>query len=76
LLDSDAAFDSSNKILDLLAINDVDDVEVEYRESVFTPSAGPALLPSVSNLNTTVDVRGPLIPALGLFIATSQRPDA
>ncbi len=75
-LDSDGAFDSSNGILDLLAINDVDDVEVEYRESVYTPSVSPALLHSVSNLNTTVDVRGPLTTALGLFIATSDRQDA
>ncbi|KJA21087.1 hypothetical protein HYPSUDRAFT_203275 [Hypholoma sublateritium FD-334 SS-4] len=75
-LNSDGAFESSNSILNLLAINDINDVEVEYRESVYTPSVGAALLPSVSNLNTTVDVRGPLTPALGLFIATSERPDA
>src|SRR6266702_3957006 len=73
---SDGAFDSRNGILDLLAINDVDDVEVEYRESVYTPSVSPALLHSVSNLNTTVDVRGPLTTARGLFIATSDRQDA
>ncbi|KAJ7925974.1 hypothetical protein B0H13DRAFT_2654136 [Mycena leptocephala] len=39
-------------------------------------SGRPALLRSVSNLNTTVDVRGPLNPALGLPIAPSDRPDA
>ena len=76
LLNSDDAFDSSSGILELLEANGVNDVEVEYRESFYTPSVGPALLPSVSNLNTTVDVRGPLTTALGLFIATSDRPDA
>ncbi|TFK49387.1 hypothetical protein OE88DRAFT_422270 [Heliocybe sulcata] len=75
-LDSDGAFDSSNGILELLATNDVDDVEVEYRESIYTPSVGPALLPSVSNLNATADVRGPLTTALGLFVATPDRQDA
>ena len=34
------AFTSSKDILDLLAINDITDVEVEYRESVYTPSGG------------------------------------
>lgn len=70
------AFNSSAEILNLLASFDIDDVEVEYRESVYKRSAGPALLRSVSNVNTTVDVRGPLTPALGLPIAASDRPGA
>ncbi|KAG8988593.1 hypothetical protein FRB94_000575 [Tulasnella sp. JGI-2019a] len=70
-LDSNSAFDSSNDILDLLATNDV-----EYRESIYMPSVGPALLPSASNLDTTMDVCGPLTTALGLFITTADRPDA
>jgi len=74
-LDSDSSFDSSNGILDLLAINDIVDVKVEYRKSIYTLLVRPALLPSVSNLNTTVDVRGSLTTALGLFIATSDRQD-
>ncbi|KDQ53459.1 hypothetical protein JAAARDRAFT_424691 [Jaapia argillacea MUCL 33604] len=70
------ASNSGNEILNLLASLDINDVEVEYRESVYKRSDGPALLRSVSNLNTTVDVRGPLTPALGLPIAASDRPDA
>jgi hypothetical protein len=70
------AFSSGNEILDLLASFDINDVEVEYRESIYKRSDGPALLPSVSSLNTTVDVRGPLTPALGLPIAASDRPDS
>ncbi|KAF8165138.1 hypothetical protein B0H34DRAFT_780108 [Crassisporium funariophilum] len=66
-------FDSSNDILDLLATNDV---EVEYRESIYMPPVGPALLPSASDLDTTVDVCGPLTTALGLFIATADSSDA
>lgn len=75
-LGGEDAFTSSKDILDLLAINGITDVEVEYRESVYTPSVGPELLSSVSNLNNTVDVRGPLTTALGLQIAASDRQDA
>jgi hypothetical protein len=70
------AFSSGNEILHLLASFDIDDVEVEYRESVYKRSVGPPLLRSVSNVNTTVDVRGPLTPALGPSIAASDRPGA
>ena len=45
---------------------DILDAEVEYREFVYKRSVGPVLLRSVSDFNTTVDVRGPLTPALGL----------
>jgi hypothetical protein len=55
---------------------DIADVDVEYRESVYKWSVGPALLRSISNLSTTVDIRGPLTPALGLPIAASDRPGA
>ncbi|KAF8260461.1 hypothetical protein EI94DRAFT_1610857 [Lactarius quietus] len=75
-LQGEDAFNSGEEILDLLARFQIDDVEVEYRESVYRRSVGPALLRSVSNHNTTVDVRGPLTPALGLPIAASDRPDA
>ncbi|KAF8158037.1 hypothetical protein B0H34DRAFT_749405 [Crassisporium funariophilum] len=74
-LESDDAENSSNKILSLLAISDVNDVEVEYRESVYRPSVGPALLSSVSNLITTVDFHGALTADLSLSIAVSDRPD-
>ncbi|KAI0311475.1 hypothetical protein OF83DRAFT_1068738 [Amylostereum chailletii] len=75
-LQAEDAYNSGKEILDLLASFDIVEVEVEYRESVYKRSGGPALLRSVSNFNTTVDVRGPLTPALGLPIAVSDRPDA
>ena len=65
-----------NEILDRLASFEIVDVDVEYRESVYKRSVGPALLRSVSNLSTTVDVHGPLTPALGLPIVVSDRPGA
>lgn len=67
------AFNSSNEILGLLARFDINDVEVEYRESVYKRLAGPALLRSVSSSDATVHARGPLTPALGLSIAPSDR---
>ena len=73
-LQGEDAFNSSNEILHLLGSFEIIDVEVEYRESVYKRSAGPALLRSVSNLNSTADVRGPLTPALGLHIGPSDRP--
>jgi hypothetical protein len=56
--------------LQLLESCQVTDVEVEFRESVFTRSVGPKLLKSVSSRDATAGVRGPLTPALGLPIAT------
>ncbi|KAF8970664.1 hypothetical protein BDZ97DRAFT_55681 [Flammula alnicola] len=60
--------------LDLLEKFGITDVEVEFRESIYTRSAGPNLLKPVSDLHPTVDVRGPLTPALGLFIAAQATP--
>ncbi|RPD59700.1 hypothetical protein L227DRAFT_653959 [Lentinus tigrinus ALCF2SS1-6] len=63
-LQAEDAFNSANGILQLLARFSIDDVKVEYREeSVYKSSASPALVPSVSELDDTVDVRGPLTPA-------------
>jgi hypothetical protein len=70
----DDAHTSANGCLDLLKEFDITDVQVEYRESIFTRSAGPNLLKPVSDLHPTVDVRGPLTPALGLFIAAQATP--
>jgi len=75
-LEGEDAFNAANDLLTHLATFDITDVEIEYRESVYTRSAGPPLLRSVSNLNTTVDVCGPVTLALGLPIATATRPDA
>ena len=53
----------------LLNDSELTDVEVAFRESLFTRSAGPRLLKRVSSYHATADVRGPLTPALGLQIA-------
>ncbi|KAI0032653.1 hypothetical protein K488DRAFT_49424 [Vararia minispora EC-137] len=75
-LTGDDAFIAAGKILDVLSGFDVHDVEVEFRESLYHRSVGPALLKSVSNVNHIVDVCDPLTTALGLPIATAERPDA
>ena len=67
---------SANGCLDLLKEFGSDDVEVEFRESIYTRSAGPNLLKPASNLDPDVDVRGPLTPALGLSIAAQATPHA
>jgi hypothetical protein len=60
--------------LNLLKDSGITDVEIEFRESIYTRSAGPNLLKHVSDFNPTVDVRGPLTPALGLSIAARATP--
>lgn len=69
------AFHSANEILQLLEGFDIDDVEVEYRESIYRRSVGPALLRPVSEFDGIVDICSPLTPALGLSISSSDRPD-
>jgi hypothetical protein len=54
--------------LDILKWFDIADVDVEFRESVYTRSVGPRLLKPAFESHPTVDVRGPLTPALGLQI--------
>ncbi|KAI9450878.1 hypothetical protein BJY52DRAFT_1206074 [Lactarius psammicola] len=70
------AHTSANGCLDLLKEFDITDVEVEYRESIYTRSASPNLLKSVSDSHPTVDVRSPLTPVLGLFIAAQATSHA
>jgi len=53
----------------LLKEFEITDVEVAFRESLFTRSAGPQLFNYVSSVHATADVRSPLTPALGLQIA-------
>ncbi len=53
---------------------DNNDVEIEFRESIYTRSAGPKLLEPGSSLDPTVGVRGALTPALGLRIASKDTP--
>ena len=71
------AFTSGNGCLNLLADFGITDVEVEYRESVYTRSVGPDLLSPVSNRDPLYDVSGPLTPTLGLSISAfeSARPN-
>ncbi|KAF8844164.1 hypothetical protein BDN67DRAFT_987988 [Paxillus ammoniavirescens] len=66
----------ANGCPDLLKEFGITGVEVEYRESIYTQSAGPALLKPVSNAHLTVDVRGPFTPALGLSIAAQATSHA
>jgi hypothetical protein len=73
---ADTAHDISTDILALLETHNIQGVEVEWRESIYWKGSGPALLRTVGNVNNTVDVRGPLTAALGVPIATSDRPGA
>jgi hypothetical protein len=50
------------------------DVEVAFRESIYTRSTGLQLLEHVLSVNSTADVRGPFTPALGLKIAPRTAP--
>jgi hypothetical protein len=50
------------------------DVEVAFRESLFTRSAGPQLLKYASSFNEIADMCSPLTPALGLQIAAKATP--
>ncbi|KAF8838042.1 hypothetical protein BDN67DRAFT_130062 [Paxillus ammoniavirescens] len=56
----------------------ITDVEVAFRDSLFTQSAGPQIF-NVSSIHAITYVRNPLTPALGLQIAarvTLRAPDA
>lgn len=75
-LEGAQALSSGADILELLKVFGIEDVEVEFRESLYRRSVGPPLLRHVSKVNHTVDVRSPLTPALCLSIAASDRPDA
>jgi hypothetical protein len=58
----------------LLRKFEITDADVEFRESVFTRSAGPKHLGRVPSYDATADVRGPLTPALCLPIASRATP--
>ena len=59
---------------DILAQSQITNVEIAFRESVFTRSAGPQLLDYVPFVYPDADVRGPFTPALGLQIAAKATP--
>ena len=69
------AHEVSKEILTLLKEHQIEDVEVEWRESVVRDTKGSALLPTVSSWDPTASVRGPLTTALGIPIATAERPN-
>lgn len=72
----DTAHEVSQKILQLLAKNGVDDAEVEWCEGVVWKAIGPVsgspLLPVVSKRNATAHVRRHLTAALGIPIAPAR----
>jgi len=70
------AVSSGAEILSILKSFGIEDVEVEYRESVYRRSVGPELLRHVSRVNDTADVRSPLTPTLCLSIAAADWPEA
>ena len=50
------------------------DIEIAFRESVFTRSTGPRLLNYVPSVDPTADIRIPFTPALGVQIAPKDTP--
>ncbi|KAF8837533.1 hypothetical protein BDN67DRAFT_185210 [Paxillus ammoniavirescens] len=58
----------------ILAESRITGVEIAFRESVFTRSAGPQLLNHVPSIDPTADVRSPFTSALGLQIAPKAYP--
>lgn len=65
----DAAFESSQDIIDLLKTHGIHDIDVAYRESVAHPLAGPELLAPVDDLHPLRDLADWVTTALCLPIA-------
>ncbi|KAG9079917.1 hypothetical protein FRC06_007320 [Ceratobasidium sp. 370] len=65
----DAAFESSQDILQLLEQHDIHDIDVAYRESVAQLLTGPELLVPVNDLHPLKEVMDWVTTALGLPIA-------
>ncbi len=59
---------------EILAEYGIIDVEIAFRESVFTRSVGPQLLNHVPSVDPTADVCSPFTSALGLQIAPKAFP--
>jgi len=60
----------------ILESHQITDVEVEFRESIFTRSAGPKLLEPTPSKDATTSIHGPLTYALGLKIAAKDTQNA
>ncbi|KAG9093365.1 hypothetical protein FRC06_011546, partial [Ceratobasidium sp. 370] len=71
-----AAHHAAQSVLALLQNYQITDVDVDFRESIYTRNVGPRLLKPVPDTDPLVDVVGPLTPALGLRISTRARPNA
>ena len=56
----------------ILADAQFPDVEIAFRESIFTRSTGPQLLNHVLSVDPTTDIRSPFTPALGVQIASQN----
>ena len=60
---------------DILAQSQTTDIEIAFRESIFTRFAGgPRLIDYVPSTDPAVDLCGPFTPALGLQIAPKSAP--
>ncbi|KAH8914289.1 hypothetical protein BT69DRAFT_1105728 [Atractiella rhizophila] len=71
-----AAHNAAQDVLAILSDYEITDIDVEFRESLYTREAGPQLLPPLGDLDPLVDVVSPLTPTLGLYISTKARPEA
>ncbi|KAF8342912.1 uncharacterized protein EI90DRAFT_804213 [Cantharellus anzutake] len=68
------AEDAAVRCKEILLEYEIIDVEIAFRESIFTRFAGPQLLDHVPFVDPIADVRGPFTPALGLQIAAKAFP--
>ncbi|GJJ08866.1 hypothetical protein Clacol_003086 [Clathrus columnatus] len=73
-LSSDHAKDVAAYCKEILVEYGFADVEIAFRESIYTRYAGPQLLDHVLYMDPTVDLRIPFTPALGLPIASKDFP--
>jgi len=73
-LSRDDAEVAARRCKDILAESGIEDVEIAFRESIFSRFTGPQLLDHVPSIDPTADVRGPFTPTLGLQIASKTHP--
>jgi len=66
---------AARRCKDILAEHEIMDVEIAFRESIFSRFTRPRLLDHVSSIiDPTADVRSPFTPTLGLQIASKAHP--
>ena len=68
-----AAHYAAQDVLALLKKHDITDIDVDFRELIYSRAAGPQLLKPVNDLDPLVNVVSPLTPTLGLSISTKAR---